>query len=62
MNTPTETIRTIDLGYEQMLIFDGGRGARMRVLYGAAWLTGEGDPVDAIVGAGSETSRVPAAR
>ena len=52
--TPIETVRTIDLGHDQMLVFDGGRDGRMRVLFGATWLTREGEAGDAIVGAGSE--------
>jgi len=47
-------IRTIDLGYEQMMVFDGGRGERVRVLFGATWLTQEGEPVDAVLNPGAE--------
>jgi hypothetical protein len=54
MKTPRETITTIDLGYEQMWIFDGGRDARVRVLYGASWLTGEAAPEDRVLPAGAE--------
>jgi hypothetical protein len=50
----TETVTTIDLGYEQMFVFDGGRDGRVRVLYGAAWLTEEGRAADAIARAGEE--------
>jgi hypothetical protein len=39
MRNTTESISTIDLGYEQLLCFDGGPGSRLRVLYGATWLT-----------------------
>lgn len=56
MHTAGETIRTIDLGYEQMLVFDGGRAGRVRVLYGATWLTEEGVARDAIVRAGEEVA------
>ena len=28
------------------MIFDDGRGERVRVLYGATWLTQEGEPGD----------------
>lgn len=49
-----EVMRTIDLGYEQMFVFEGSRATRVRVLYGATWLTEEGTVADAIVGAGSE--------
>jgi hypothetical protein len=54
MNGKAETVTTIDLGHEQLFLFDGGAGARVRVLYGATWLTEEGQPGDAIVGAGDE--------
>ena len=56
MRHGTETISTIDLGYEQMLTFDGGPGSRLRVLYGATWLTGEGEHGDAVVRGGSEVA------
>lgn len=56
MRNTTESISTIDLGYEQMLTFDGGPGSRLRVLYGATWLTGEGERSDAVVRAGDEVS------
>ena len=56
MRARAETITTIDLGYEQMFVFDGGPEARVRVLYGATWLTEEGEPGDAIVRAGGEVA------
>jgi hypothetical protein len=56
MNDRAETVRTIDLGYEQMLVIDGGPGSRVRVLYGATWLTEEGETGDAIVGGGDEVA------
>lgn len=52
--TRTETVRTIDLGYEQMLLFDSGPGSRVRVLYGATWLTEAGDASDRILRTGDE--------
>ncbi len=51
----TETIRTIQLDYDQLLVFDGGREGRVRVLHGGAWLTEEGDAHDAFLRPGSET-------
>lgn len=54
MKAAAHSIRTIDLGYEQMMIFDDGRGERVRVLYGATWLTGEGDGEDAVLRPGAE--------
>jgi len=56
MSGTQETVTTIDLGYEQMFVFDGGPGARVRVLYGATWLTEEDRPGDAVVCAGGEVS------
>lgn len=54
MRTAATRIRTIDLGYEQMMIFDDGRGERVRVLYGATWLTQEGNAEDAVLRPGVE--------
>jgi Protein of unknown function (DUF2917) len=56
MTSRAETMRTIDLGYEQMFILDGGRDARVRVLYGATWLTEEGEPGDAFLHADGEVA------
>ena len=49
MKAAASRIRTIDLGQEQMMIIDDGRGERVRVLYGATWLTQEGDGEDAVL-------------
>jgi hypothetical protein len=49
-----ETVRTIDLGYEQMLALRGRRGTRVRVLYGALWLTEEGEAGDRFAAGGEE--------
>ena len=54
MRPDREAVTTIDLGYEQLFVFDGGPQARVRVLYGATWLTEEGRPGDTIVEAGAE--------
>ena len=56
MTSRAETIRTIDLGYEQMFILDGGPDARVRVLYGATWPTEEGEPGDSILRADGEVA------
>jgi hypothetical protein len=56
MQRRAETVTTVDLGYEQLFVFNGGSQARVRVLYGATWLTEEGQPGDAIVGAGGEVA------
>jgi hypothetical protein len=54
MKAAPTRIRTIDLGHEQMMIFDDGRGERVRVLYGATWLTQEGDAGDAVLRPGQD--------
>lgn len=46
------TIRTVDLGYEQMLVLEDRRGARVQVLYGGIWLTEEGRSEDVFAGSG----------
>jgi hypothetical protein len=52
MPHPREQVRIIHLDHEQLLILDGGRDGRVRVLYGGAWLTEEGSPDDAFLRAG----------
>jgi hypothetical protein len=59
MKHRTEIIRTIDLDHEQMWVFDGGPNARIRVLHGATWLTGEGQADDTILHRGSERALHP---
>ena len=54
MKAATSRIRTIDLGHEQMMIFDDGRGEHVRVLFGATWLTQEGDGEDIVLRPGVE--------
>lgn len=56
MRTTTETVRTIDLDHDQMMVFDGGRDGRVRVLFGATWLTQEDDAGDAFLGAGADVA------
>ena len=56
MKPTAETVTTIDLGYEQLFVFRGNPQARVRVLYGATWLTEEGQAGDAFVGAGGEAA------
>jgi hypothetical protein len=43
---PAMTIRTVDLGYDQLLVLQDRPGARVRVLHGGVWLTEEGRPED----------------
>ena len=54
MKAATPHLRTIDLGRDQLMVFDGGRGERVRVLCGAAWLTQEDEAADAVLEPGAE--------
>jgi hypothetical protein len=56
MRPTAETITTINLDHDQVLIFDGGRDGRVRVLHGAVWLTAEGELDDAVLRAGGEAA------
>ncbi len=49
-----ETVRTIDLGHEQLLVLKDRRGTRVRVLYGALWLTEENGAGDRFPASGDE--------
>lgn len=52
---PTTT-RTVDLGYDQLLVLRARRGTRVRVLYVHMWLTEEGDPRDVFAASGDEVA------
>lgn len=54
MTSETQFVRTIDLGYDQMFVFESGPQSRVRVLFGSTWLTQEGRPDDEVVRAGDE--------
>ena len=54
MHTPTPRNPTIDLGHDQLAAFDATPGERLCVLYGAAWLTQEGEPGDSVLRPGDE--------
>jgi len=46
------TTRTVDLGYDQMLLLEDRPGARVHVLYGGIWLTEEGQREDVFARSG----------
>jgi hypothetical protein len=46
------TIRTVDLGYDQMLVLEDRPGARVHVLFGGIWLTEEGRREDVFARSG----------
>ena len=54
MHATTYGMRTIDIGREQMLSIQGGRGDRVRVLCGSVLLTQEGDLEEAMLDPGRE--------
>lgn len=50
------TSRTVDLGYDQLLVLEARPGVRIRVLYGNLWLTEEGTAQDVFAGSGAEVA------
>src|SRR4029434_5314466 len=52
---PTLT-RTVDLGYEQMLILESRPRTRIKVIYGGVWLTEEGLPHAVFASSGDEVA------
>lgn len=52
---PTLT-RTVDLGYEQMLLLESHPRTRVKVIYGGIWLTEEGLPQDVFAASGEEVA------
>ncbi len=56
MNWNTTTVRTVDLGYEQMLLLEGRPCTKVKVIYGGIWLTEEGSPGDVFAATGDEVA------
>jgi hypothetical protein len=50
------TTRTVDLGYDQLLVLESRPGMKVRVLYGNLWLTEEGAMQDVFAGSGTEVA------
>src|SRR5262245_12907172 len=46
------SIRTVELERDQLLVIQGGRWKRLKVIYGGLWLTSEGDLQDRLPRAG----------
>jgi hypothetical protein len=53
--SPT-TVKTIDLGYDQILLLESHPYRRMRVLHGGVWLTEEGRTEDVFACSGDEVA------
>jgi hypothetical protein len=49
-------IRTVDLGYEQMLLLESHPRTRIKVIYGGVWLTEEGEVQDVFAASGDEVA------
>jgi hypothetical protein len=49
-------VRTIDLGYEQMLLLESRPQTRVKVIYGGVWLTEEGLSQDVFAASGEEVA------
>ena len=56
MKGSMQRVRTIDLVPHQMLVIEGARAGRVRMLAGAAWLTHENEAGDSVVQAGAEVA------
>ena len=56
MNQVPTLTRTIDLGYEQMLLLESHPRTKIRVIYGGIWLTEEGLPQDVFASSGDEVA------
>jgi hypothetical protein len=54
MSWQPQVVRTVDLGYEQLLVLESHRGAVIRVLHGGVWLTQEGLARDIFAERGAE--------
>ena len=56
MNWGPTTVRTVDLGYEQMLLLEGRPRTTVKVVYGGIWLTEEGRSQDVFASSGDEVA------
>lgn len=56
MDWNATTVRTVDLGYEQMLLLEGRPRTKVKVIYGGIWLTEEGSPQDVFAATGDEVA------
>lgn len=54
MSWEPQIVRTVDLGYDQMLVIESQRGAVIRVVHGGVWLTEEGLARDVFAQGGDE--------
>jgi hypothetical protein len=56
MNWNSTVIRTVDLGYEQLLLLESRPRTRIKVIYGGIWLTEQNSPEDVFATSGEEVA------
>jgi len=56
MNFDSTVIRTVDLGYEQLLLLEARPRTRIKVIYGGIWLTEQNSPDDVFAASGDEVA------
>jgi hypothetical protein len=56
MDWNSTVVRTVDLGYEQLLLLESRPRTRIKVIYGGIWLTEEHRPDDVFAGSGEEVA------
>ena len=54
MSWEPEIVKTVDLGYDQMMVIESHRGSVIRVVHGGVWLTEEGMARDVFAQSGEE--------
>ena len=56
MNWSATVVRTVDLGYEQLLLLESRPRTRIKVIYGGIWLTEQNRPDDVFASSGDEVA------
>jgi hypothetical protein len=56
MNSNVTVVRTVDLGYEQLLLLESRPRTRVKVIYGGIWLTEQDRLDDVFAGSGEEVA------
>lgn len=56
MDWNSTVVRTVDLGYEQLLLLESRPRTRIKVVYGGIWLTEQNSPEDVFATSGEEVA------
>lgn len=56
MSWSATVVRTVDLGYEQLLLLESRPRTRIKVIYGGIWLTEQDRPDDVFATSGEEVA------